>query len=979
MPQFTARGVHQPLADKCPALHPRNLDFARFSKENDEGGVAGQRAAHFKRYADDQDIAALAAIPKAAWDPKHPEIGALHGIVWITLRDLHPTLDKAEPFAALTSRGQTLFVSVALSATKAHITRDDGSTENGYTWLLLSLLNQYRKAAQVRFADDLTRAGRTDVGWASIKEKCHDYEIAMTFGGRSYDLTDKGHRTALAILSVVASTDDDLRREKLTGKRIAKFDLGGCGVPEHGMPKGWRHARDAHGRRIKLDDRGYVPEAEPSMTEVLQKLYSRYAAGDGASALYPLIKGFEADGLLVRRDHSRPDNTYAASEGLATSKDAAVWPFFFSASARPETVPTEEAIARYLDGEDPLQLFTEDVNAYLGRVELVRTGRYYRRLRNDMKGIQTKGVNGYRPVMSDELDVKGSFYALSDPWPWPLDEEGQPIPSFGIDDATCRQVGARLLRRLGRTPDGRGGRSRRDGLRRALQTFGTWTTSAEDPANVYEDQPTAWGVRARTHNSGKNTFCVMHRPASETGGWGYLPDVATGSLAELTASLARVLDSAARDLIDPETVVSAAVVPGHAGDGNSALRLRIRRREDDRAQLELEARGFYRMAARASATEDEAAAALHEERAKTTEEDMAALTAEIEALEEQLVQLDESSTERDAEANLGLVAFLVANLERASEQRGLTSGRVGKLCDETFTNWRFAPQAAALSWSCTARVHLTTGEVLELPLTGTIRDLHHSAGVAQHRLAATARYIFDEGRDVDQVAGYVGCERRTLFNYHVMPWLRDNGVTSPGLKCALVDHPVGLVRQIMWRSVKGQDALDLTVAPAFADLIRRTYLNATETWGYTTVPDDVTWVQRALDVLTRDDATAREGISVEELALLLDKSVWTVRQLVTPRSRVNGFKRPRYIEYADDARTRLRPITCPHDQTPAAHVCLTPEVAASGVGVLCRRCRRVPVADANWSRVLFPVEYLARWTRSPAKTSIMDGRGTIEY
>lgn len=985
MSNYTERNVYKPLAAKLPKARPIFLDLSRFSIEMRAGGaagMAGQRAGHFTRYQSDAGIAQLRAIPEEAWDPKDPALGAQYGIVWITLADLHPSLTSTQPFAAVVSTGDIVFVSVNLSATEAHIVRDDGSEENGYTWLVQQMLCHYRNAEAVRWADDLNRASRTEVGWALIKKRCKSFGIQMVFGGQAFDLGRKGDRTSLGVLTVVSTEDDSERREKLTGKRVAKFDLGGAAVPEHGMPKGWVHAKDQWGRQIREGEKGFLPVADPAMIPVLQKLFERHAAGDSYQALHAVLVDFEVEGNLKRRDHRNPDNTYAAARTEGSRRDA-VRPFFTIRGVRPAEAPSEGLIARYLNGEDPADLFEPDVRAYLSRVELVRTGRYYRRLINDMEGIATHGVNGYRPIMLNDDDTKGAFYVLSEPWPWPIDETKQPVPRFGLSEETCRAVGARLLRELleNQEAGGLGGRRRGDGLRRALQTFGNWRTEPDDPANAYEDEPTSWGVRARSHRSGKNTFCVMHRPASQgTGAWGYLPEAASGSIAELSASLARAVERAARTALAHTEVVTLDAVRVAGDDPAAGWTHRIGSAEDKQEVLRKESDGFGRLAARAEVENRERDRDRWLESRRAADDQIAALETEITTLRRRIEEHRSAGTDHAADAQLNVLAYLVAALEAAARNRGLTSERVGKLCDEMFTNWRFVPSGELLEWSCTALVPVTSGHRVQLPLNGSVRNLRTETGHKRRRLQGAAQYVFGEGRNVDEVAAFVECNRRTLHIRYLMPWLRDNGIVATGLKCALIDHPISLVRQVTWRLANNLDTADLPLARAYVDAIQEVYFDPDGIWGNTAVPDDVSWIQRAVDLLAADDACRLEGRTVEEMALLLGKSEWWVRQLVVPRTRKAGFRRPRFLEYADSARTRVRPIHCPHDRQPATHVSLLPEVAISGVGILCTRCRRVPIDEPTWKARLYPKEYLdGRWTVNPARASIMDACQTVTF
>jgi hypothetical protein len=934
--------------------------------------VGGQRDAWLNQYAHEPDVALIRQIPEAAWDPHQPTLGAQHGITWIRMSDLHHTLTKDTPVAAVVVRGDTLFVSLMLSATAAHIVRYDGSKANAGTWLILSLLNFYPSAERIQWAEDPTRAARTGVNWEHVKEACHHGHTLMVFGGRPYDLSDKADRTALNLLSAMSSGDDLERRAHLTGKRVEKMRRGGAAVPEEGMPRGWVHQRDEHGRRRRVAGKGLAPQGDPKMAPVLQTLYSRFATGATYQELAPLLTEYENQGLLIRRDPANPGNNYQNLTTAVRAHDA-IKPFFCIKGTEPAHAPTEDVIAAYEAGEDPAEIFDWETRLYISRLELVRTGVYVRRLANDLPGIRDRGVDGHRPVMKDETDQMGAFYVSSERWPWPVDDDGNELKSFGVNDRVLRSCAARLLRQLSSTREQRGGRRRQDGQRRLLQNFGSWATEVGEPGGVYDDVATAWGVRARTQNSGKNTFSLMHRPATVTGAWGYLPDAASGSLAELVTSLATSLAHQAQSLLDSDRIPSVATV-SQAIDHSAALTLRTQRLEAEAENLNLENSGLRRLAARAEMKGETARVAnLQQDEAKNDER-LNEIERELATLRHQLETADNDGQET-VQGELNLLAYLVAVLERSAAVQGVGTERAGRLCDRTFTTWRFGSDDQGLWWTCNATFPLQGGDTASLPLTGHILTLRHSP---EAQRAQVVEYIFEKGRPVDEVAAHLSCERRTLYNRYLMPWLRDHGISATGAKCALVDHPIGLVRKIIWTAARNEDESTFMVTPAYLRTVKGLYFDPDADWGGTTVPDDTVWIQRALDMLSSEDADLSAGIAISELALILSCTEERIRDLARPRARHCGFIRPVYLEYTSPQKDRVRTLICPHDGKPAAHVALFPEVAVSGYGVLCRDCKRVPSADPAWVDCVYPDQYVSSsWTRRAGRGSIIDGARTV--
>lgn len=980
--QYTDHKVYHRLAAKLPDVQPAFADFVRWSVEGGTAGVAGQRARHFSIYAQDPDIAVISQIPEEAWDPARLDLASKHGIVWLSLADLHHNATGTDPVIAVAAAGQTILFNITLSTTTKHIRRDDGEDENGVTRLLLAVLNHYPTLSASRFAEDVTRAGRDDVDWAAITGKHRTRALTMVFGGQTYDTTKDGDRMALAALGMVSGNDDPMRRRKLTGTRLMKYLRGGAAIAESQMPHGWGHKKDHHGRPVVEGERGLVPEADATLVPVLQALFKAHAAGESYQQLAARMVDFEADGQLRRRDHTDLDNTYAATVGDPQASYGAAKSLFVRSSFRPRAQPTDDAIARYLAGEDPADVFDDDTRLYLAKVELVRTGRYYRRLVNDIRGRNIV-LNGVPAKYRDDRDEYGWFDVLSAPWPWPVDAAGREISRFGLDDDTCRQVAARLLRELRQPKAPTGGRAHRQPTRRVLQRFENWLVSPEHHTARYPEEDTQWGVEARVNVSGRANFILLHRPASAgvgargSRGWSYFgpatskPDhiAGTGSLAELAASVAVHLDRAVREILDPSAVATLDQVPAadRTADPTASLRRQL---GSASAELELaskEAKGHRAMAALAAAEGEEAEAAAYAGQAREASLRATGLETRVSRLEEQLREAQASPRSREDEADVSLAAYLVAGLERAARNNGTGPARLGERCDEILRDWRFTAQEEDLHWACVAHLPLRSGERARLPLRGVIRNVRTRTGKALANTETVARYVFEEGRDLDEVASLLQCTRKTLLTKRVMPHLVQQGVTSRGAKCALVDHPVPDARRLVHSATTGDGVSPAGLHQAYREQLCRTYLDPGLAWGDAAVPDDTTWIQAAVTLLSGDTTTRKRGLPVLEVALAVGRSEDDVRELVKPQKRAGGFTRPRYLAYADPAKTKVKPVGCPHGRCEgrrsADHVVLLPEVAASGFGVICTHCRRAPSMTGQWPVTQFPVEYLTPWTR----------------
>jgi|GEM_PF-2698015 len=988
---YTERKVYRTLAEKLPVGRPSVLDAPRFSVVGHVGGIAAQRAAHFSIYGSDPVVAQISAIPDCAWDPATPEAGSAHGITWLRLSDLHHNARGNELVAAVLLVEDHLFVSITLSTTRKQVRRDDGEDENGVTLLLLALINHYPSLRALRFADDITRAQRDPADWALLQAKCKTRQIAMVLGGRMYDMRDAGAEISLGALALVGTRDDPERRHKLTGKRLLKYQAGGAGIAETQLPHGWRFRRDQHGRPITDDRRGRIPEAEPEMVDVVRALYDAHASGESYQKLAERMIAFEAMGKLRRRDHTDPDNTYARTADDTLARYDAAKAFFVRSAFRPRTLPSERAIARYLAGEEPEDVFDPDTRLYLAKVELIRTGRYFRRLRNDIRG---RGVivDGFPVQYRDDLDEYGWFDVLSEPWAWPVDDRGRELVRFGLPDQMCRQVAVRLLRELRNREAPTGGRAHVSARPRALQQFENWSAAPGTQGARYEDEATEWGVEARCNNTGKENFIVLFRRQSDGDGsrgrrgWSFVgtgerrPDhiAATGSLAELCASVSVHLELAARRLADASEVATlATVAPTEEGPGrNAVIRQRIEQRVAEAAEASRLAGGHRTMAALVAEDNPEEARRYAQAAAEAAQA-VSALEAEIRDLHEDLAQAEATHDAVEDSANIALLPYVVVGLERAGRAGGRSEPRLASVCAQLLTGWRFFPVDDGLEWACDCVLPLATGGEVKLPLLGRIRDVRTRSGRETASTEMAIRYLMDEGRDLDDVARALDTSRKGLLVRRIMPWLVASGVTSRGAKCAIVDHPLPSVRRLVFGHLRSPAE---PPANAYAARVLETYTDPGLQWGDAAVPDSTGWIAAAMRMLTQDSATWTHGLPVLDVALALGRSEDDVRELVAPQRRSAGFTRPVFLRYADPGKTRVAAIACPHKpckgRRPADHVVLLPEVAASGFGVICGHCRRVPTSADQWPVTQYPPAYLESWTRTSAVKSLRDARQT---
>jgi hypothetical protein len=995
---YTPQKVYRPLADALEvARDAEEAHYDRYSVQ-DGSGIESQVARHCALYPDDPDVAAYRALPSSAFDS--PAAGVAHGIRWLSLADIHHSLTDRRPVVAFVVMGRTVFFRVELSAVERQIQRADGDSENAFTALVLAVTNHLRRLRVSRWADDVTRAARESVNWGLIMRRHHERGICMRLGGVLYNLAKKGDRTSLKLLGAVGSEDDPERRKKLLGARLTAMLAGGAALAEDQMPYGWTLDKDSRGRPRRVKGQGLVPIAAAADAKALAEVYGLHAEGATYESICAKLAERERDSGIRRRSGQRYDLTFADALGdRIRMYDAALTVFqgHWPAGVPRPTAPSEEQVLAYEAGTDPAELFTHEQRLVIARPELLRTGVLLRTVVNDIRerGLELAGLT---PRYADDYDETGVFYVEAR-WPWPVDPDTDAeLIRFGIPDETLRLAGGRLLRSL-RAPRKRtGGQahvSRPE--RRVLQGFGAWPLPGDAEATLI----------ARANNDGRANLVLLVR-AEQDGrprpgqtqrrGWtaqlsnpkdsvaGTLNlDVLCGDVAHrITEAVAAQIDPA---IVAPVHAVLHVDLAEQSQRLRSGLLARAKAADEAAAKAEKAARGARTTASLAAEDGDmEEARAYRRDAAGHTEQARKSRQ-EAERLRQRAAtgeQLPDGP--QDTDANLSSIAYLVAGLQRAASNNGVGPAALGKLADTQLRDWKAwaeeDDEGRWIAYEVTLCVPVVPEGHVQLPVHGRVRDVRPRGDSAGDRRegksggrAGTAEAVFSKGLPVDDLVGE-DLSRKTLLTKHLMPWLAEHGVTARGAKCALVDHPLPAVRQVVYAGLTGAPLPQLAAySPGWRTHVAATYLDAALQWGNAACPDDTTLALQLVASLGEPAAYMRGlGLDIDAIARHRGISPDDVRELVAPTKRGGlGFDRPKYLSYADRRKGRVRIIACPHGcrRGRCDVVVLLPEVAVSGFGVLCSTCWRAPnVSEPKWAAIVFPPDYGVPVTRVTPKGSL---------
>lgn len=949
--------VYEGLARKLPLGLPIVVHIDRYSVD-EEGGIASQMGRSTRALLTDQDadVPAYVAIPQEAWDSERTDLHARHGIVWLHLKDIHPHAAGADDVGGIVLIGQTLFCRLTTGSTAQQIMRPDGDDENVYSVFVMSLAAHYAASIKrFRWTDDARRAGRDSANWAAIVRRCRERGIVIEFGGKRYDAATD--HILLSLLGSMAQEDDITRRKSLGGGRLEHLLAGGAGMAEHQMPYGYAHQRHADGHRVR-SKHGYTPVADASLLEVVRTAWSMHSAGDD----YLAIGRYLADQHVPRRGSTVPlGSTFADLLDRPGDLGFSTRCIFVNVARSPQT----------------------ELELFLGKVTLMATGTWPYRLANDIaqRGVR---VAGLVPHYRDVHDSKG-WFDLELAWGWPKDPvTGLAVVRWGLSTEQLDASRERLISEL-RAPNKKPSPGHALPTDRALSDFGTWTV--EDGRHAPE--ATEFGIGPRQFNNGRNNCIVMHRPESAgrnaTGkprGWQNQRRSGavawTFNLDELCGDLAQRIHGLVEDgLLNPAAVMPASVVkaPGDESqrrerrDRQLAARLTAARaRHDDLLAATVGLRTAAGIFAAKGADEkfaeyDDLADAKAEE-AQTVRQEIAQVTAQLAALlaEPQPVEGDQDETD------VSLAAYLVAGLRRAASKNGRGPSRLRLTAATCLSQWAFhEATSTVLAYDVTLSLPLLGGGHSQHPLNGQVRNLRRRLGRPAAIADLVSAAVLRDGREVDEVAWTVAkTTRKQVFARHLMPWLRDHGVTSRGAKCAIADHPLDRVKAGLYAAVTGSHdpCLDAWPKP-IRELIGEVYTDPDLAWGDSAVPDQLDAMHQLIATLALSHVRPR-GLSVTHAALLLGVSDVELQRKVVPCERVTGFTRPQYLQYTPGSgKQRVQAIACPHDRCRGLCdlVVLLPEVARSGYGVICSTCRRAPnIIDNRWARLVFPNAYTQPFT-----------------
>src|SRR4051794_16762591 len=878
---YTPQKVYWPLADELDvARDAEEAHYDRFSVQ--DGGIESQVARHCALYPGDPDVAAYRALPSSAFDS--PTAGAPYGIHWLSLADIHHSLTDNTPVVAFVVIGKTVFFRVELSAVKRQIERPDGEDENAYTALVLAVTNHLRKLRVSRWVDDVTRAARENVNWSLIMRRHHERGIRMRLGGVLYNLAVKGDRTSLKLLGAVGSEDDPERRKKLLGSRLTAMLAGGAVLAEDQMPYGWNLDKDSRGRLRRVKGLGLVPIAAITDAAALAAVYAMHAAGATYESICGELAELEQDGGIRRRAGQRYDLNFAAALGDRNRMyDAALTVFqgHWPAGVPRPVAPTEDQVVAYEAGGDPTELFTLEQRLAIARPELLRTGVFLRAVVNDIRerGLQLAGLT---PRYADGYDETGVFYVEAR-WPWPVDPEtGSELTRFGIPDQTLRLAAGRLLRGLRASQRRTGGQAHVSrGDRRVLKGFGTWPVPGDLEATLI----------ARANNNGRANLVLLIRPEQDgrprpgqkhRRGWteqlgtprksvaGTLNlDVLCGDLAHrLTEAVVAQIDPA---ILAPVRAVLHVDLAERPQRMRSGLLARATAAEEAAEKAEKVARGARPTASLAAEDGDEEEARAYRRDAAANADRARKSRQEADELREQAAALDEkpSDGERDVETNLSAVAYLVAGLRRAATDNGIGPSPLGELAEKQLRGWSAwaeeDDEGRWIGYDVTLRVPVLPEGHVEVPVRGRVRDVRPRGDSAGNRRAgksggraATAEAVLSKAALVDDLVSE-DLSRKTLFMKHVMPWLAEHRVTARGAKCALVDHPLPAVRQVVYAWLTGASLPQLAAySRGWRTHVAATYLDAGLRWGNAACPDDITLALQLVATLGEPAACKRD-------------------------------------------------------------------------------------------------------------------------
>lgn len=1005
----------------------RHVVVSRWSREGDTVNAAEQatKVLGAQRRLVPAVQRLLDTVPDDAWTTPHGR--AAHNIVELRVRDVTPHRFPEDPdgksvIGYLISIDDTLVFRAAFSGFKT-IIKPDGDELSPYQQAVIELL-KYAAATSdgervcLRLSEDGTRKGRLAVEMGRLDRWVERIKARWFLGADEYDYEGFG-----ALIRNLQNADAEKNRQttvtNLMVGRLKGVADGNLPASEANLPPYLGHVIDpslpGHDKRVRDGSHlrtTWVLEVAPALAEYV----TAYARGAKRKELadilirhrVPTPRQLPAKNGKTRYSSQR-DTTFDQLPIEDARSRATRWLSFSGRRVRvvPADATAEER--RTIEYANKLAL---------RKLEVLRSGRWIYHYKNPTPTTDCYGDD--QVSRSGLLDAGYVTKYVQFTWPatpklvtdpetgvdtvtdeLELDDKGRAIPwvHLGIDPETLDAAIRRLIRAdtAGRstapeTPP-------TTGMVRAL-SIDRWTTSDSDVVLQWEAMPFTSG--------GHPYRWVLQRPAPH-------PDVPEADLNLAWSAIehdARLREPESPDrhvgtvrdylLVDWARQALQDSLLDHLDD-DMALRSpdlgrRLRDLEDHRRRLRDQAdaaRSASEKAAVVATGYEEAAMAALASGDEATHLDYLAKRA-TKAAEAEGLAADAAGFEAEAakdvsvEAELPIthVSQLIEVLRRsAADHDGMVPAAVGALTQRLFASWRLAPATEGLlAVSCTARIPLTDGNTVEIPLSGLVPNTKKGRGAKNPYRQVLFHELLD-GASFEQIADRlpVPTSRSALYVQ------ARNELTALGVHTyraqALLDHPHRDALRAVWVARTGLRPDRLAWTGGFEAHMEATYTS--DTWAKAACPTArMGDIHRVFAALRQHPA----GVDLYELASAAGLDPTFVRRLINPSGstdKADGHRKwPRFLEWVPERLgIQVRAHPCPHPDCPAPRehrwasvAVFLPETAPvpGGVGgVLCPACRRLPLPP--YAGVVFPADWLtpvARTTRG-TKGSVRSRQMTV--
>jgi hypothetical protein len=1008
----------------------RHVLISRWSREYDDANAAEQasKVLDLHRGAVSAIDEMERLVPEVAW--RTDEGRARHNIVAVQVRDVTPHRYADDPFGT-TIVGYLIVVRDAVvfrvsSSGFKTIAKEDGDELNVYCQAVIELLKYSaahggKEHICLRLSDDPTRKGRLAVELARLDRWIQRLGIRIFLGAQEFNA--EGFGKLIQDYQNANSENDRLGKvTSLTGGRVAAFDKNYLPLGIVNLPPYLGHVENpdlpGFDKRVRNETHivtAWTPEVFPALAEYV----AAFARNAGRAELVEILRRHKVPTprQLPPRNgkaqySSLRDTTFDQLPIDEATRRAERWMTYSDKQVRP--VPPDATAEEVADTE-------RDNCLAIRKFEMLRAGEYMFQHRNPTPTVDKYGNHEVqRAGLLDPGAIRGS---IKMDWPHKrkvverdgvlvvsaeleLDDDGNPVPwvHAGVSLAHIDDCINRLRRKAEQGPEPRPARPTSGWLR--LLRFNRWATTDDgDEARQWEMLPIgqqqsdrAWKARwliwrpAPDQNeplADLNLSWKVHevnaRTKRENATW---LDRHVGTVREeiLVRWAAEALQEAALTALDTQSILSSPDFGQRSretADRRNKLMDKIATAHERAIQARKAANGYED-----TAMIDHNDGNLKEAARKTTRADEKraeadALDADAARVESELAGLD---TTADADLPITTLARLLEAMRRAADKHnGLAPAEIARITQRMFVDWKVSVEKLGLRVTCTARLPLADGSVVELPLDGVVPNTAYRQSTKEPFARIVLQGLL-EGRSFDEVAssGSRGTSRAALY-IQARKLLTEAGVSTYRTQ-PLLDHPFGIALQSVWAGLTNERPEQQMWTPAFEQHMRWTYANGN--WAKAACPTThMSAIHRVFAVIRQRPG----GIPIHDVAVAAGVNQAFVRRLVTPVSAGQGAHRqwPKLLEWVPDrSGDEVRAFPCPHADCPspannrwATDAAMFPEtcpVPGEVGGVLCPSCSRLPRLD--YGHVPFPAmwhEPVARLTdgnKGSLRTTSLTGR-----